>query len=122
VEIAQRREALDGSGKHGFGCQEHVDVDDRLCCQIGYGSAANVLNGRRHVTECIGDSFAKGLKESGPRTRLGSPGTKHMAREAASPDSQCSGWHFCIKEVRSEDIEYGRRDGATDARWVIFLP
>jgi len=38
VEIAQRREALDGSGKHGFGYQEHVDVDDRLCCQTGYGS------------------------------------------------------------------------------------
>jgi hypothetical protein len=66
MDIAQAREAPDGRGKHRFGCQKHIDVDDRFCCQIGNGSAANVLNGRRHFTECIGDSFAKGLKEFGP--------------------------------------------------------
>jgi hypothetical protein len=35
-----------------------------------------------------------GLEGSRPRTRLGSPGTKHMAGEVASPDSQCPGWPF----------------------------
>jgi hypothetical protein len=66
MDIAQAREALDGCRKRRFGCQKHIDVDDRLCRQIGNGSAANGLNGRGHVTERIGDSFAKGLKESGP--------------------------------------------------------
>ena len=66
MDITQAREALDGGGKHRFGCQKHIDVDDRLCWQIRNGCAANVLNGRRHVTECIGDSFAKGPKEFGP--------------------------------------------------------
>jgi hypothetical protein len=60
------REALDGRSQHRFRCQEYIDVDDRLCCQIGNGSAANMLDGRRPVAECIGDSFAKGLKQSGP--------------------------------------------------------
>jgi hypothetical protein len=45
--------------------QKCIDVDDRLCCQIGNGSDANMLDGRQ-VAECIGDSFAKGLKQTGP--------------------------------------------------------
>jgi hypothetical protein len=46
--------------------KSNIDVDDRLCYQIGNGSAANMLNGRSHVTERSGNWFAKGLKESGP--------------------------------------------------------
>jgi hypothetical protein len=66
MDIAQAREALNSRGKHRFAYQMHIDVDDRLGCQIGNGRAANVLNGRRDVTECISASFAKGLKESWP--------------------------------------------------------
>jgi len=66
MDITYARKALDGRGKHRFGCQEDIDVDGWLCCQTGNGRAANVLNGRREVAKCIGDSLAKGLKESRP--------------------------------------------------------
>src|SRR5450631_4704712 len=52
------------------------------------------------------------LEGSRPRTRLGSPGIKLMAGklQAQTPNAQAGS--FCIKEVRSEEVEYGRRDGA----------
>ena len=64
--VAHAREALDSRGKHRFGCQKDIDVDNRFCHQTGNGGAANELNGRRHLIECIGNSCAKELKQCGP--------------------------------------------------------